>query len=231
MAMTKFAGENGVSKEMRFSYNINDKQKDKMVSTLPLKMIELENYPLSQESGNIALDNSGTGLMYARVVITGTPAKGEGISAENNLKIEVKYTTISGSPIDVSRIEQGTDFIAEVTITNPNQREYINDMALTQIFPSGWEIHNTRMDEGPNTHEADVPDYQDIRDDRVYTYFTLNRFSNYNSQHKKTFRILLNASYLGEYYLPTVVAESMYDNRINASQAGQWVRVVKPGED
>ena len=87
------------------------------------------------------------------------------------------------------------------------------------------------MDEGPNTHEADKPDYQDIRDDRVYTYFTLNRYSTYNKDYKKTFRILLNASYLGEYYMPTVVAESMYDNRINASQAGQWVRVVKPGED
>ena len=216
---------------MRFSYNINDKQKDKMTSTLPLKMIELENYPLSKESGSIALNNTGTGLMYARVVINGTPAKGEEISAENNLKINVKYTTMAGSPIDVSRIEQGTDFIAEATISNPNQREYINDLALTQIFPSGWEIHNTRMDEGPNTHEADVPEYQDIRDDRVYTYFTLNRYTTHNSGYKKTFRILLNASYLGEYYLPTVVAESMYDNRINASQAGQWVRVVKPGED
>ena len=231
MAMTKFAGENGVSKEMRFSYNINNKQKDKMVSTLPLKMIELENYSSKLDSGSIALDNSGEGLMYARVVITGTPTKGEEIAAENNLKIDVKYTTMTGSSIDVSKVEQGTDFIAEVTVTNPNSSEYINDLALIQIFPSGWEIHNTRMDEGPNTHEADMPEYQDIRDDRVYTYFRLNQYSSYNSGYSKTFRILLNAAYLGEYYLPSVMAESMYDNRINASVAGHWVRVVKPGEE
>ena len=193
-------------------------------------MIEIENYNPISDSGRIELENRGKGLMYARVVITGTPTKGEEVAAENNLKIQVKYTNMSGEEIDVSRLEQGMDFMAEVTITNPNAHEYVNDLALTQIFPSGWEIHNTRMDEGPNVHEADVPEYQDIRDDRVYTYFSLSRFSSYNNHHSKTFRILLNAAYLGEYYLPAVKAESMYDNRINANEAGQWVKVVKPGE-
>jgi len=230
MAMVKFAGENGISKEMKFAFNINNKQKDQMMSILPLKMIEIENYNPISDSGRIELENRGKGLMYARVVITGTPTKGEEVAAENNLKIQVKYTNMSGEEIDVSRLEQGMDFMAEVTITNPNAHEYVNDLALTQIFPSGWEIHNTRMDEGPNVHEADVPEYQDIRDDRVYTYFSLSRFSSYNNHHSKTFRILLNAAYLGEYYLPAVKAESMYDNRINANEAGQWVKVVKPGE-
>ena len=230
MAMVKFAGENGVSKEMKFSYNINNKQKDKMTSILPLRMIALENYKSLSDSGSIELENRGEGLMYARVVITGTPVKGEETSAENNLKISVRYTNMSGEEIDVSKLEQGTDFMAEVSITNPNSHEYVNDLALTQIFPSGWEIHNTRMDEGPNVHEADVPEYQDIRDDRVYTYFNLSRYTNYNSNYTKKFRIILNAAYLGEYYLPAVVAESMYDNRINANVAGQWVKVVKPGE-
>ncbi len=230
MAMVKFAGENGISKEMRFSYSINGKQKDKMISTLPLKMIEIENYSSSQISGNIALDNTGSGLMYARLVYSGVPVKGEEISAENNLKLQLKYVNMAGETVDFTKLEQGTDFIAEVTVTNPNPREYVSDLAITQIFPSGWEIHNTRMDEGPNTHQTDVPEYQDIRDDRVYTYFALNPYSTYNSSHTKTFRILLNASYLGEYYLPAILVESMYDNRINATMAGQWVTVVRPGE-
>jgi hypothetical protein len=37
---------------------------------------------------------------------------------------------------------------------------------LTQIFPSGWEIMNTRMNlVGGGT--SDPMDYQDIRDDRA----------------------------------------------------------------
>ncbi len=43
----------------------------------------------------------------------------------------------------------------------------------------------------------------------------------------KTFRILLNASYLGKYYLPGVQAEAMYDNDYIARTKGEWIKVVK----
>jgi len=42
---------------------------------------------------------------------------------------------------------------------------------------------------------------------------------------------LLNAAYAGEYYLPTVSCEAMYDNSISARKPGKWVKVVKPAED
>ena len=45
---------------------------------------------------------------------------------------------------------------------------------------------------------------------------------------RKTFVVLLNASYLGKYYLPTVYCEEMYDNNISARKAGKWVEVVEP---
>jgi uncharacterized protein YfaS (alpha-2-macroglobulin family) len=45
-----------------------------------------------------------------------------------------------------------------------------------------------------------------------------------------TFRIVLNAAYVGRYYLPTVYCEAMYDNTINSRKPGKWVEVVKPGE-
>jgi len=41
---------------------------------------------------------------------------------------------------------------------------------------------------------------------------------------------LLNATYLGEYYLPTISCEAMYDNGISARKAGRWVKVVQPGK-
>ena len=113
--------------------------------------------------------------------------------------------------------------MAQVEILHPGVRGEYKEMALTQIFPSGWEIHNTRMDAVSNVHTADVPTYQDIRDDRVYTYFDIPRNG------KKTYRVLLNAAYLGKFYLPTVYCEAMYDNEINSRKAGKWVSVVTPG--
>jgi uncharacterized protein YfaS (alpha-2-macroglobulin family) len=68
-----------------------------------------------------------------------------------------------------------------------------------------------------------VFDYQDVRDDRVYTYFNLRQGES------KTFHLLLNASYLGKFYLPSVRAEAMYDDTISALVPGRWVEVKQAG--
>ena len=65
-----------------------------------------------------------------------------------------------------------------------------------------------------------MPEYQDIRDDRVYTYFDLRR----NARH--VYRVRLNAAYPGRYYLPATSCEAMYDAGVNARVAGKWVEVV-----
>ena len=64
--------------------------------------------------------------------------------------------------------------------------------------------------------------YQDIRDDRVYSYF------NIGAQRSQTYRVQLNAAYQGRFYLPSVGCEAMYDHTINARQPGQWVEVITP---
>ena len=68
---------------------------------------------------------------------------------------------------------------------------------------------------------GDKAEYQDFRDDRVYTFFDLKMGK------EKTFKILLNASYLGKYYLPALSVEAMYDKSIQARKRGKWVTVVK----
>jgi uncharacterized protein YfaS (alpha-2-macroglobulin family) len=95
------------------------------------------------------------------------------------------------------------------------------ELALTQMFPSGWEIRNLRLDNIESSKVKSKPDYQDIRDDRVYSYFGLEKAES------KTFVILLNAAYLGEYFLPAVYCEAMYDNGIHATRAGKWVKVIR----
>ncbi|HBK88904.1 MAG TPA: hypothetical protein DDZ56_09640, partial [Cytophagales bacterium] len=63
--------------------------------------------------------------------------------------------------------------------------------------------------------------YQDIRDDRVYTYFDLA------AGQTKSFRVMLTATYAGSYYLPAVSCEAMYDRTIFARTRGQVVEVTK----
>jgi hypothetical protein len=61
--------------------------------------------------------------------------------------------------------------------------------------------------------------YQDIRDDRVLTFFDMA------VGQTKIFRFRLNASYVGKFYLPGTLTEAMYEPGVNAFIPGKWVEV------
>ncbi|MFN6944469.1 MAG: alpha-2-macroglobulin family protein [Cytophagaceae bacterium] len=220
MAISHYAGNSLPSSELKFTFALNNQKAIQAATARKISQVKID--VAQQNSGKVTVKNTSSGPLYTRVLITGVPAHGMEESSENNLKLQVSYKLKSGKSIDPSSLEQGTDFIAEVSITNPGNRGEYKNMALKQIFPSGWEIHNVRMygDEGLS---SDIPTYQDYRDDRVYTFF------NVKPGQTKRFQVLLNASYLGKFYLPGLYAEAMYDGGINATIKGQWVEVVKKG--
>jgi len=94
-------------------------------------------------------------------------------------------------------------------------------MILSQIFPSGWEIVNTRLNDGSAASGQSSFDYIDIRDDRVYTYYSLK------PGERKTFVVQLSAAYRGRFYLPAFSCEAMYDAGISANTEGKWVEVTE----
>lgn len=221
IAMAGFVRGNGTSGEMRYSLKIDNHAPVTLNTKIPLRQADMQ--IKGAAPGTVTVTNNGSAIMFVRIILEGIPETGDQSNTANDLSMDVHYTNMQGGEIDVDKLQQGTDFIAEVQVSNPGLRGDYVQMALTQIFPSGWEIHNTRMDEAETTVKSDYPTYQDIRDDRVYTYFNIPKGKT------MTFRIMLNAAYTGRYYLPTVYCEAMYDNTINARRAGKWVEVVKPG--
>jgi len=191
------------------------------------KLVSTVNFTETARSDNsVAVRNNGSARLYARLLVAGQVLVGDQSATSNNLQIAVRYTDPQGKPMDPAQIKQGTDFVAEVTVTRKSPLTFpFNDMALEQVFPSGWEIMNTRMvgfaSGNSGTTSNSVFQYQDVRDDRVFTYFSMNNKDDY-----RVYRIQLNAAYAGRYYLPTVGASSMYDNRIGASTPGKWVEVI-----
>jgi uncharacterized protein YfaS (alpha-2-macroglobulin family) len=188
-------------------------------------------YPLeladNAARAKIALVNRSKGFVYVRCMLKGIPATGKESAVAEGLRCAVRYlrkpaTGYSETEIDPEKIFQGTDIIAEVTIADQKGLGPYQQVALTQIFPSGWEIRNARF-EGDQTGSS-ACDYQDIRDDRIYTYCTVPRNGSL------VFRTMLNAAYLGSYYLPAVRVEAMYDASINACAPGKWIKVLEVGE-
>ncbi len=173
------------------------------------------------KKASIELKNNGNAPIYARVIRKGIPLEGNEIEDEKNIRMQVTYLDMNGNRINVNRLKQGTDFMAQVTISNPGIKGKYDEVALTQIFPSGWEIINTRLDGTDQYYKQSDAEYIDIRDDRVMHYFDIG------ANKSLTYKVLLNASYRGKYYLPAVSTEAMYDNEIYAHKAGKWVEVVQ----
>lgn len=217
IAISKLAG-NAASSKVSYTYQGAGIGKEKISSDKPVNQVQLP--ATIPAKGEVLFGNHADGVMFARLILEGTPFMGDSVAESANLKMSVKYTTLAGEPIDVGSLPQGTDFMAVVTLTHPGQLSRYTDMALAQIFPSGWEIRNTRMEDTPSVFEVNTPDYRDIRDDRVYSYFDLNR------NQSLTFVVLLNATYQGRYYLPSVSCQAMYNNQIASRKPGQWVQVV-----
>lgn len=180
-----------------------------MVST-ELKSIKSNNTLVVQNKSNAAL--------YARLTSSGILPVGEEQADQSNLVIKTNYRSTNGVTVNPSSLQQGTEFVCDIVISNTSNRS-IENVALTHIVPSGWEIVNLRYtDAGGAQNQVD---YTDIRDDRTMFYFTLQ------ANTTKTLRVTLNASYLGNYYLPGVQANAMYDNSYRCRTIGQWVEVIK----
>jgi len=218
LAVARFVGEEGTAAHPDFTCHINGKKADHSNSG-PLVRIPL---PFDgRQTGRITVRNNGTKTLYINVTVSGIPTAGaETAVSSSYLTMNISYTDLQGHPLDPARLEQGSDFCAEVTVHNTGLLDDYPEMALTQLFPAGWEIRNIRPDNNGSL-TGDRPRYQDIRDDRVYTYFDLRK------NETKTFRILLNATYLGRFYLPAVKCEAMYDHSILAVQPGRWVEVTE----
>ena len=131
----------------------------------------------------------------------------------------VTYSDMSGSSLEVDQISQGKDFVCNVKVWSTANKK-LDEIALTTVFPSGWEIHNDRLDEF-NHGVRNSYEYQDIRDARVMTYFDLP------NKGTLQFQFMLNASYTGDYYLPPAYVEAMYDPEISARSAGKRTKVAK----
>lgn len=220
-ALSKFVNKNFGSNGPAFEYRLGDNAAQRGDRSKPIAVVNFSENARSNR--NIAVKNNGTAKLYARLVVGAQPLSGDQQAMSSNIALNIRYLDANGQPIDPARITQGTDFTAEVTVKRQSAFSFpFDELALSQIFPSGWEIMNNRMSNIPVDGSSPV-DYQDVRDDRVFTYFDL---PNDKNDTQRVYKIQLNAAYAGRYYLPMVSCEGMYDNRLRATTVGKWVEVI-----
>lgn len=210
-AMRRLAGAVGSA-----ALSADVKQGDNTVSVKTAKSVK--STPVDTKAGGIDITNTSDASIYATLVTSVIPETGSKVEAKSNgLSLKVSYHTESGKVLNPNDIKQGTDFTVTITVGNTSgTRDYTN-LALTEKIPSGWEIVNDRLFSG-NASKGTF-NYRDIRDDRVSWFFDLAKGS------AKTFKVKMHASYQGEFILPIIKCEAMYDPHISANTASGHAKV------
>ena len=217
VALSDYMEKYKMSGSMDFSYAVDGKAK-KVSTTRNIWTETL--LDKTAFSASLELKNTGKSTLFARLVAEGIPAEGKEEAYANGLTLAVSYMDHDGHPVNTSALQQGTNFTAVVTVANSSPRGY-NHLVLTEVFPAGWEILNTRFLTGDTVdNRVTGVNYQDIRDDRAYSYI------DYLPAGKQvTVRINLCAVYPGRFYLPPVYCEAMYDHLVRANTEGKMVTV------
>jgi uncharacterized protein YfaS (alpha-2-macroglobulin family) len=148
--------------------------------------------------------------IYARISATGLPREGTELAMSRGLSLELEYRNIQGEIINPGELNVGDDMEIRVSVRNTGMQP-LPEIAVIHPLPASWEIINYRLAGGGSSTSYD---YQDIRDDRVMTYFDLNRGG------QKTIVFRVNRAYGGNYYRPAVQAYAMYDESIRAVVPG-----------
>ncbi|MBN2535141.1 MAG: hypothetical protein JXB88_19825 [Spirochaetales bacterium] len=216
VAIAKFGASQGKGDQIACDYTFGN-EKGTLQGNKPFVSAEL---PVL--SAPLTIKNTKTTPVYARFISRGIPLQGKELDEEKVISMTVTYKLKDNSIIkDLSKFTQGTDIFIETEIKNSGIYGNLEELALTQIVPSGWEILNLRLQDIEDYSGFSKPEYQDIRDDRVYTYFDMA------AGETKVFRIMVNAAYLGEYYMPGVNCEAMYNNEITSKKKGRRIVIFE----
>jgi len=169
--------------------------------------------------------NALNGIVFAELQTRGLPLEDKIKTEYKGLALERVLYSQSGERISFSQIKQGEAFWIVFGVKSLATSR-VDNLALSSILPSGFEISNERLNEydrpGWLNNMRPAPttaDYTDIRDDRI------NWFFNLYPNETKIFAVQIHPSYAGEFRWPGLVLEAMYNPDYFARIAGERVGV------
>ena len=173
----------------------------------------------------IRLDsNSKLEKIFATMNWSGVPLNPKNKKKQNGIFVDVAWYSEDKKVINPTELKQNTIFYGFFKVENKD-RHAIDEIALNQILPSGWEIENMRLLDEEQTKFKDKilrqEDFVDIRDDRIMWFFDMRGNS------AKYFLVKLNAVTIGEFTLPSTLCEAMYNSEVSANLPSLKIRVVK----
>jgi alpha-2-macroglobulin len=186
----------------------------------------------ASERKGVTLDlkDKGEGKLFLIINSDGVRSNSTVKTGGQGLAIRRTYKKLDGSTVSPGDSVNLADLLyVEVELKNTTG-ERVQNIALVDRLPAGWEIENARLGRGGAVEWLDpeqlwTADYVNIRDDRMEVFGSLQ------AGESKKVVYAVRAVTAGKFTLPPVEAEAMYDPRIWAREAGEQVEVSGPWKD
>jgi hypothetical protein len=189
--------ENNIENKIEIEFTDSDNIK-KIKTPEPSKIMELE---FSNKIKSIKV-NSATSFYYL-VSRSGYDDVKEVEPLSSKIEVLRQYLDSDGNNIENPK--RGTDYEAVIKVRSLTGKTEQN-IALTDLFPGGFypDLESVRKNAGYKKAE-----YIDVREDRAVFYFDA-------SPEIKTFKYKVRAGFEGDFTIPSIQAESLYDINLNA---------------
>lgn len=151
---------------------------------------------------------TGKGNLFYYMESEGIPQSGKSREEDRVLKVRRSMLNRNGSAVNPNSIRQFDLIVISITISTTDN-SIVENVAITDILPAGFEIENPRLN---NEREMSwiknqaTPDFKDIRDDRI-TFFTTA------SAQIRTFYYMVRAVSTGTFTQGPVGADAMYNGQ------------------
>ncbi|HEU4610095.1 MAG TPA: hypothetical protein VFS31_18375, partial [Chitinophagaceae bacterium] len=173
-------------------------------------------------SGKPEIKTSGSGMLYYYWQSEGVSASGAYKEEDSYIKVRRRFFDRFGRPVSNNQFKQNDLVIVQVSLEKKYSGD-IENIAISDILPAGFEVENTRTGDIPGMDwikDQSVPVAMDLRDDRVNLFVNMHKSTQY-------YYYALRAVSPGVFRMGPISAEAMYNGEMHSYNGAGSVRIEK----
>jgi uncharacterized protein YfaS (alpha-2-macroglobulin family) len=166
----------------------------------------------------LQISTTGKGNLYWFSQSEGMSATGTYVEEDQGLRIRREFLTRDGKP--VTGLHQNDLVVVKLTLSSTNGL-FIDNVVVTDLLPAGFEIENPRITEPremPWITNASIPQYLDIRDDRIHFFTSADKL-------QKSFYYQARIVSKGKFTAGPAAADAMYQGEYRSYSGGRKLEV------
>lgn len=170
---------------------------------------------------DITIQCTGTGTVYYSWMAEGLDASGKMKEEDSYLQIRRSYYDRKGNLITNNQFVQNDLIIVKLDVKTTDGSN-VENVAITDILPAGFEIENPRLNDYSDLtwiKYKSEPEYYDIRDDRIHLFTSVN-------SNTRSFYYMARAVSVGDFICGPAVADAMYNGEYHSYNGAKVIRIT-----